>query len=698
MTELVKILQAHFNEMCASGALFRSSVTGDRIWDLYLNGFDSADDPVFRDPASSEHNCNTCKNFIRRYGNIVSVNADNKPISIFDTAVPKEYSKLADAIVAATKAAPIANVFFETFDELNSLPYEKCSKSNEVFRLGIDKNVKIYNEDEAAKYGVVTPGQVMTFHHIYLSLPKQYVNVSGDSVETIMAGYRSSKDVFKRGLDEISLDTLELVRDLINQDSLLNGKAHLHKIEAFIKMKKLYEDVLVENRDNWCWKNSYEFPYAKFRNELIGTLCTDITSGADLNDACRAWNKAVDPVNYMKTTAPITKRQIEMARTFVEENGYTESFSRRFATIDDIKVSEIKHIATAQAKAISIFDSIAPTSPAKQSAKFDNVETVSIDKFMSDILPNCTSVEAFLTNNHSGNMVTMTTSNVKESKPIFKWSNNYSWTFNGNLAGKSMIKETVKAFGGDVNGVLRFSIMWADGDGDNSDLDAHCIESAGTEIFFGKKHSIITGGILDIDIMMPNGKRAVENITYSNLSAMKDGTYKFYVRQYHARSSKGFKAEIAFAGELFSYEYPEPVSATIPVATVTLSNGVLSIVHQLPASTMSRDLYNLSTNEFHKVNLICLSPNHWGNNNAGNKHYFFMLDGCKCESAIRSFHSENLIPELAEHRKVLEILGASTTLQPEGEQLSGLGFNATVHDELIVRLKGSFNRVIKIQF
>jgi len=97
-------------------------------------------------------------------------------------------------------------------------------------------------------------------------------------------------------------------------------------------------------------------------------------------------------------------------------------------------------------------------------------------------------------------------------------------------------------------------------------------------------------------------------------------------------------------------------------------------------------------------NFVCLSPNHWGDNNVGNKHYFFMLDKCKSPSSIRSFHAENLIPELAEHRKVLEVLGNTTMIAPADKQLSGLGFNATVRDELIVKVQGSFKRMLKIKF
>lgn len=296
----------------------------------------------------------------------------------------------------------------------------------------------------------------------------------------------------------------------------------------------------------------------------------------------------------------------------------------------------------------------------------------------------------------------MTTSNDKESKPIFKWDNNYSWTFNGNLAGKSQIKEAVKTAGGAVDGVLRFSIMWAENDDDNSDLDAHCQEPfGGSHIYYSDKLSKKTKGVLDIDItqpisQMPQG--AVENITYPSLEKMIDGTYKFYIHQYSARNSKGFRAEIEFDGEIYSYEYNQTVSGNNPIADVTLKDGKFSIKHHLPESNTSKEIWGLETNQFHKVNLVCLSPNHWNENKVGNLHYFFMLDKCKTTTSVRGFHNENLISELLTHRKVMEVLGSTNMIEPSTNQLAGLGFNSTVKDELIVKCSGSFKRMLKIKF
>ena len=703
MLKFNKLIQAQFTKMAATGRLFRVELTGQQIWDLYIGSFSKENNPVFRDPNSTFHNCNHCSNFIRRYANIVAVDDNYNVVTMFDVTPDVEYQNTVKVLSEAIRASKITEVFFETFDSLNSLPYESCKKSNKLFQLGTASNTKIYTKEEAEKYGIVKPEEVRTFNHMHLSLDQMFVDMSGSSVEAIMGNYRDAKNVFQRAMETISLDTLELVRDLINQGSLLDGATHLHKIEQIIPLKKEYDSLPAAQRDNWCWTKSFKLPFAKFRNELIGVLCSELSEGEEINKACQSWNKRVDPQNYMKTTAPITKKQIEEAKLFVEENGYVESFNRRFATMEDIKVSEILHAnaGDGKVKSVSIFDDVKSTSTRHKRSEFEGIEEVTIDKFMKDILPTCSSIEAYFDNKHQGNLVSLTTANDKESKPIFKWSNNYSWTFNGNLAGKSQIKEAVKSAGGKIDGVLRFSITWNETGVDILDFDAHAQEpSPGEHIYYGsfKGHATPMSGMLDVDMIRPR-QMGVENIVWSNLSKMRDGVYSFFIRNYDGGPNKGFKAEIEFNGEIYSYEYNKAVSKDLNIARVTLKAGQFTIEHLIPESGVSsKEVYGIETNQFHKVNLVCLSPNHWDKNNVGNKHYFFMLEDCKSPVSIRGFHNENLLPELANHRKVLEVLGMTNMIEPTKKQLSGLGFNATVKDELIVKVQGTHKRMIKIKF
>lgn len=722
MEELREQLQQQFDKMCATGKLFRSNISGQEVWNAYLKGFKKAEDPVFRDPSSTSHNCNICGNFVRRYGNILALDEDLNIMSIFDVEAKGEYTNTISTLSKTLRASKIVNVAFETFAELNSLPYESCSKSMDKFKLGTEKNFKKYTPEEAGMYGGIIPHEIYTFQHMMLTLPSQYVDKTGSSIESIMADYRSDKEVFKRAMDEIPSDTLELVIDLINQGSLLNGDSHVKKVEAMLELKKEYGDITTNKKDNWAWVKSSKFGLAKFRNELIGVLCTELAEGKEINEACKSWNKRVDPANYMKAVAPITETQKKNAQQFVEDNGYAASFDRRLATLDDIKVTEIKHInnETKATKAVSMFDNVKPIKSQHKRNEFDKVEEVSIEKFMKDILPGCSAIELYLENRLENNLVTMTTAKDLECKNPFKWNNPYSWTYKGNLAGKSELTQMVEARGGSISGVFRFSHSWNELERNESLMDLHVFMPGcrlpvftgkaggpnvrGRRVGWNQRTDGQSGGRQDVDNIheAKQGEIPVENITFPTVDRMPEGVYTCMIHNYNFRKTGGKgRAEVAIGNDVYQYIYPATkMREFVTIAEVTLKGGMFTIEHKLPvASEITKEMYGLESNNFHKVNLMCLSPNYWDGNEVGNKHYLFMLDSCKIDTPIRSFHNENLNTELLEHRKVLDILGAFNMVsEPADKQLSGIGFNATVKDEVILKLSGNFKRVIKVKF
>jgi hypothetical protein len=163
----------------------------------------------------------------------------------------------------------------------------------------------------------------------------------------------------------------------------------------------------------------------------------------------------------------------------------------------------------------------------------------------------------------------------------------------------------------------------------------------------------------------------------------------------------GFRAEIEVLGEVFQYEYDKPLKHKewITVAEVTLKNGVFSVKSHLPTlGEKVVDVWGINTCNFHKVDAIMFSPNHWDEQQVGNKHVFFMLNGCVNPDETRGFYNEFLRNELNEHRKVFEVLGSKMKVEQSAQQISGLGFSTTKRDEVLVRVTGKFSRVLKVKF
>lgn len=252
---------------------------------------------------------------------------------------------------------------------------------------------------------------------------------------------------------------------------------------------------------------------------------------------------------------------------------------------------------------------------------------------------------------------------------------------------------------------MRFSIQWNEDGTDNCDLDAHCVEPGGYEIYFGsarKPRFSPNHGQLDVDIIHPQGKVAVENITWDDKTRMRKGVYGFYVHQYSGSARHGFRAEIEFNGTIYSFDYDKPMRCgeTVKVADIYLDYfGNFTIKELLPSNVSSREIWGLKSNNFVPVTVIMYSPNYWDDQNGiGHRHYFFMLKDCVNPEQPNGFYNEFLDNRLNEHKRVFEALGSKLAVTSADDQLSGVGFSATKRNNLIVKVKGATERVMKVNF
>jgi hypothetical protein len=111
---------------------------------------------------------------------------------------------------------------------------------------------------------------------------------------------------------------------------------------------------------------------------------------------------------------------------------------------------------------------------------------------------------------------------------------------------------------------------------------------------------------------------------------------------------------------------------------------------------VSKTKWGVTTNQWRNVKAVTLSPNHW-EKPVGNKHWFFMLEGCVSDEDTRPFYNEFLCDALSENRKVMEVLaGKITVADAEGAELSGLGFSETLRNHIYIEVDGAFKRTLKV--
>ena len=686
--DFVKAIQKNLQQMSKdSSRLFTVNVDTEELYNLYLDSFPAGTNEIYIE--RREYDCSCCRHFIRDVGNVVSIkNGELHTIWGINPVSDDKYNVVAAALDAYVKQKAVLGVF---------LKKEK--------RIGTPENREM-----------LPTGKINKYEHFFVDLPEICIfkECYGHTLEGDLSQFRDVRNVFKRSLDEISKEAVDTVLELIAQNSLYKGAEWKKQLTEFKNYQKEYGKLTDEQKELWIWEKSISAGavIGKIRNHSIGTLLVNISEGMDLDLAVRKYEQIVAPVNYKRPKAIFTKKMLEDAKKTITELGYIDSLQRRFATLDDITVNNIlfsnKDAAKRITGAMDLFDEM-EQDVAIDPKRFSKVEEISAEDFIKNVLPVAKELEVYLENKHIQNMVSLIAPEVADAKTMFKWNNGMSWAYTGNIT-DSDIKENVKAAGGSVTGVVRFSIQWNDGNGkDNSDLDAHCLEpQGGDHIYFSHKISRYTGGELDIDITDPiyqcksNGGVAVENITYPSKERMKPGTYKFYVNQYSFRNSQGFKAEVEVNGEIHSYEYNTPVRGNVDVAEVILDqSGNFKVVDKLPGNcaTISKDVWGIKTLQFTPVSVVCYSPNYWDEQKGiGHQHLFFMLKDCINPEEPNGYYNEFLKPELEQHRRVFETLGAKAHVKDVDDQLSGVGFSLTKRNDLIIKVKGATERVVKVKF
>lgn len=651
-----KQVSDQFKRMLTLGTVFNTEYNRDAIWQAYLNSFS---DPVVR----QEHNCNLCKTFIRQIGGAAVIDADLNFVTIwdFDDAHP-DYHATVLALRAFVHDCKIKGLYY-----------------SDVKKIGCDKNVD-------SKTGTV-------WEHLYTELP---VNLVGDKAAE-SGQFMASVEVFNRALSEISIDTVDTVKELIAQNSLYRGNEYDHLLTHLRNALVAVKSLSADKRYAYCLSQVSKIPEnaARIRNTAIGTLLIDIQSSVDLDDAVKSYERITAPANYKRPTALVTPRMVEEAKKKLESLGLISALNRRRLDTRDLKASNALYTFRPKQNVGDVFASLTSETPV-DTKTLSKVDEVSISDFVEKILPSADRVRVLFEHEHLGNLATLTGPVDADAKNLFKWDNSFGWSYTGGVA--DSIKEKVRKAGGKVDGVwLRASLAWSNYD----DLDLH-LKGRGIydHCYFGNKRCSALNAHLDVDMNAGGGttREPVENIYVS--APLADGSYTISVNQFSRRETNGdgFDLEIEVNGETHRFSRPKNPQGSDDVKFSVKDGRVTFSDNSMQKTSTGSVKWGLKTGIWHSVTAVTVSPNHW-TTPIGNKHWFFIIPGTLSDEQTRPFYNEFLCQELAKERKVTEALSGKINVLPaEGAELSGLGFSETLRNHLYVEVESKMKRVIRVNF
>lgn len=637
------------------GPLFTTSFEKDELFTHYLAAIPTE--------AKQEFTCNACRGFLNHYGNVVAIKngryetlwdfVDDSPLTF---SVPKRLQEIVNK-------KPIDGPF------VTKIP-----------KLGVDFNT-VLAED----------GTVKRWEHFFVNLPKGAVYRGAETIDTLRGNARTTKQVFERALETITIDAVEIVLDLITNNALYRGAEFRKSIENFRRQKQEYLNFKsVMEKECFLWSNASEG--GRIRNTAIGTLLVALSEGTDVETAVGAFERMMAPANYRRPTALVTPGMLKEAQKKVSELGLLSSLDRRHLSLTEVDVNNLIFVNRSLPFMGDVFSQL-KGEIAVDPRKYAKLPPVTLDEFLGD-LNFKTNVEFLLEKSH--NFVSLLGPVDPESPNLFKWGNPFSWTYANNMT--DAIKEKVKTAGGRVDGELRISLEWFNYD----DLDLHVHEPKGAHIYYGCRTSS-QGGTLDVDMNaggQHQSRTPVENVIYPTVS--REGTYTVKVDQFSRQETidVGFNVQIECRGVTYDITYPMAMTARyMEVATFNYSrkDGILNFKSPLQnASSGARPsdtVGGIKTNVWHKVLGIMFSPNHWGTSESGNKHLIFALKDARISTPLRGFFNEYLRGDLAPHGKVFELLGAKKLVSPDGEQVTGVGFSLTQRHSFLVRVDGVVKRV-----
>lgn len=408
---LLTDLRQRFADLTANGNVpwFATDVSG--LYDIYLKNLPEEN--------RKYHTCHACKDFIERYGHIVTITTEGKLVSaiwyvISDLSVPFNYYHSAIEHMALAAEHSRVNGMFFTSEKLWGKPVTPDAK----------------HQTDWTHFSIVPPASLVFNSLVQNSFQKaverkeDYLNVTRALVE------------FKAEHLNTAMAILE--SDIMYRSEKVLGPAKfLHDLHEARNRTRDHR-----TRENLTWLAVAMAPagFCHPRASMIGTMLEDIIAGKSFELIRQSFASKMRPTQYQRPQAAPSAATVQKAEDLVAKLGIAASLRRRFARLAEVPKIWEPQVVPGNLPSTGIFSNVqtkeqktAPIGP--QAIEFPR-QSITWCKFRDTIMRDTLWMEFFIVNVRH-NYIALLTAVDSEAPPILQWDmpearNPVSWyVYNG---------------------------------------------------------------------------------------------------------------------------------------------------------------------------------------------------------------------------------------------------------------------------
>lgn len=347
------------------------------LWDNFMAGL-----PL---KAQQHYNCRTCRNFIERYGGLVTVDkAKGELVPImWRGAVPVFFAKAVANMEYRIKKASITGVFVTGLAELGS------HRAGGWSHMAVEVPLPMRYRD-----AVRTPHQEM-------------------------ASYKEDHRALLRALDSYSSHTIRQAGAWLWHGGFLRADKITNWVDWFEEMEMLSRVSPRHTSDNLLWLAVAQAPtgYCHVKGSVLGALLDDIEAGKSAKAVREAHNERVDPLHYQRPRSGPSDQNVDRAEEIVAKLGLEKSLERRFARLDEVCKSWVP-LSGDSVKQEGVFASLRSN---KETSIVEGTKTYTWTKFAREVLPEALEMDVVLNQSKRYILCAMVTAVHKNAPPILKW-------------------------------------------------------------------------------------------------------------------------------------------------------------------------------------------------------------------------------------------------------------------------------------